>query len=460
MNGSIKLKLPPRARDLYYEFLFLFMIFSLPFTRFFYLYIYSLTFKLPELAGLLLIFITISRGKISGYVKDNPLSFPVAIFLEISVLSFIINFLNIDVNIPVRGGFEGARMPLPYAIVQFPWAIFSLLIAIVTERIITDFSKLRKVFNAIFLSAAVTCFCGLFEIARFYFLGKKVIRVVRLGNLVFPKMTSVEYESSMFGIYLVIVFFFVLADFFNSPLSSKRRAWLKALMILIGVSLLLTFSSLAWFSLLLGLLIFTFLCVKKGQLRLKSILVLAGKIVIIFLILCTIFVILFPQAFLYCKDAVFYTLRKVFTFENAAGGRRYFALGGLRAFLNNPWFGLGPAQLRFNMQRYVSDNMDNWLLVPASFNLYIDTLAEVGIIGFFAFLYIIYSIYTILIKSLNAAIDKRNSLLVIAAITTVSVIYFSMLGIGNFYRIIIWVVFGVALAIAHLAEGLLNEKES
>jgi len=130
----------------------------------------------------------------------------------------------------------------------------------------------------------------------------------------------------------------------------------------------------------------------------------------------------------------------------------------LNMFKDSPILGRGPGNWAWHADQMYINQVEKHIYLRPSYNcLYWEILVDLGIIGFIPFLWFLISLF----KELSKRILKAKDVFFKAILTGFVVGFISLLAeyyvTFNFYRIYVWVTFGIVIAAIRLAK---EEEES
>ncbi|OGH06041.1 MAG: hypothetical protein A2W22_03905 [Candidatus Levybacteria bacterium RBG_16_35_11] len=347
----------------------------------------------------------------------NSLSLPIAIFIGILFLSFIINMSGIPLNLLT---------------VAFLYIVRWLLYLSVFFVLINS-SKRVKNLVPYFMSGGglIVVIIGYFQ----YFLFPSLQSLYKYGwDEHLYRLFSSFLDPNFCGIIISLVFIlnFYFLRFFKK---GRFKIVFFTLQFLIFVALLLTYSRSALITLIVSII--TFLILEKRM-----------KIAIVFIAGCIISVFLLSSAnpILELKFARTYKTEGTnFLRTTSVQARVRSIKDGLTLFSKYPVFGVGFNNLRYAQYKSGIIGGPNWETTHAgggTDNSFLFVAETTGIVGLGAYLFLLYSIFRNLLK-------KRKGKLAVIAISSLSGVIVGTFFInGLFYPFImlwLWSLIGITL---------------
>jgi len=259
----------------------------------------------------------------------------------------------------------------------FKW-LENILIFIITLETLRDKKRIKKCLGILLFTACLIGIDVLFQkfTGADFIHNKKMVTVGSESALLGVTASFHHYNS--LGTYLVFVLSLVLASLISIK-DKLQKTFLFALLILLQVCLILTFSRGSWIGLLAVLILMLFLSPK------------VNKLVYIFSIFITIIVFL-PGI----------RERTMFIFAPQGDADRFLVWqGAFKMIKTHPFLGMGLGTFMANFQEYVSKSMT----IQYAHNCYLQIWAESGIFALLSFILFIGSIFYKGIKTFK----KNNS---------------------------------------------------
>jgi O-antigen ligase len=336
-----------------------------------------------------------------------------------------------------------------YAICSLAWsvdpsatarALFRLLVSIGTFwiiiQVLREASQLDKMITAICLGAAVVVVYGLLQYFRrgyddLYPLFSPFYQELWLARGSGFSIVSTFVNPNMLAAYGLMVLPLTLSKMSNSRLI--RRIWWTLCASGVAVTIILTYSKAGWISLVLVLLAWSVL---NFGWRRKLVVAIVSVLVIVivcfnFSAIAEQFNILFPNA------------------QEVSVDIRLDVWGiAVSSFLNNPILGYGLDGFTTATESLRSGTSASELI--RAHNLYLQTLVDLGIVGFILYFGVI---MVITIKGIKVyrrlasiAVRRRISALLVSVFGFLVYALFDALNGFNSYNMLQWVIFGLLTA--------------
>jgi len=358
----------------------------------------------------------------------NPLIIPLAIFLLFNILS-LQNSLNLE------------RSLLLLALI-----VFTILLSLVIPNLLQDKKTIEKTILILLISAFLVSVFGIFQ-----FLGDMAglpTTITGLRDLYtkdvlgFPRIQSTAYEPLYFANYLLIPLGVALSLFLSRK-STIKSSWLLILLIIGGISFVLTVARGAYLALAVVILIISLVYFRK-VFTLRNIIIFTVVLVLVWQVVV--------RALGYGGDIfnldvfqghvlnVFYGAsfnERIDTFENA-----------MKAWREQPFVGIGVG----GFGPYVAPHpyympKDGWRIVN---NEFIEILAETGIMGAFAFFIIILVLIARSIKAIIKSQDKYLKAIMIALLAAFIGVLVQYQTFSTLYIMHVWFLIGLMIAVQNL----------
>lgn len=267
----------------------------------------------------------------------------------------------------------------------FKW-LENILIFIITLETLRDKKRIKKCLGILLFTACLIGIDVLFQkfTGADFIHNKKMVTVGSESALLGVTASFHHYNS--LGTYLVFVLSLVLASLISIK-DKLQKTFLFALLILLQVCLILTFSRGSWIGLLAVLILMLFLSPR------------VNKLVYIFSIFITIIVFL-PGI----------RERTMFIFAPQGDADRFLVWqGAFKMIKTHPFLGMGLGTFMANFQEYVSKAMT----IQYAHNCYLQIWAESGI---FALLSFVLFIGSILYKSIKTFKENNTNFILLGFI--------------------------------------------
>lgn len=411
----------------------LLMTFFLPFERIGSIDIGGVTIRPSQVIAVITIFAFLIGGIFRRKLNfaPNPIFWPLAGFVLVYTLA-IFNAPNIE-----RSGMVLA------------FIMFTCFVAILLPNLIHDKVQLRKVLNALMLTYLLVTVFGIYQ-----FLGDIVGLPPELTGLRdlytkdvlgFPRVQSTALEPLYFANFLLLPFCLILSVFLTKTVQVK--SWILAgLVALGGLNLVLTVSRGAYIAFAASFLVIAFFLFRK-VFTIRN---------IIFFIIIVAMVAVGSVYFLDMEGALEdFTEHTKGIFEGASYEERVNTFEiAQRAWSEHPIIGIGPG----SFGPYASGHpymvpQDGFLIVN---NVYIEILAESGILGLFFFSLIIIILIIRNIRAIIRAKDKFIKAILVGLLAAFIGILVQYNTFSILYIMHIWFTIGVMIAVQNIV--LRNKK--
>lgn len=358
----------------------------------------------------------------------NPLIIPLAIFLAINILS-LQNSLNLERSILVLG-----------------FIIFTALLSWVIPNLLRDKSAIEKTVIILLVSCFLVSVFGIFQ-----FLGDMAGLPTSItglrdlytkGVLGFPRIQSTAYEPLYFANYLLIPLSIAFVLFLSRQ-GRIKWGWLLILLIIGGISFVLTVARGAYLALAVVILIICLVYFRK-VFTLRNIIILAVVLVLVWQVVVRALgygggmfnLDIFQGHVLNVFLGASYEER-INTFESA-----------ITAWREHPFIGIGVG----GFGPYVAPHpdyipKDGWQIVN---NEFIEILAENGILGAFSFFIVILVLLARSIKAIIKAQDKYLKAIMIALLAAFIGVIVQYQTFSTLYIMHVWFLIGLMVAVQNL----------
>ena len=368
----------------------------------------------------------------------------------------------IPLNVPVIHG----------ALRNFPWIkslsrvlfiVFLTGVAFFIRSFASQKQNFYFLLRVLIFSSAVYSLFGILEFINAYITEWKILFGIHLNTDVgnhFPRVSGFEWEPLFFGNYLLTITPVLIAMFVEKEMNFLNRKTLYVVGSLNSFVLLLTFSRSVWLGFIAAVFTIILLNYSGFAKRLTDFFqyvknvknnrfFLFGGLLVLFLILLVSIHLFFSYILpVFDPSSVKFWSTKL---------RIVTILSGLQAFMAHPIMGIGYDNFSFYSGNIFFVNLvDHAINYPEVNSFPVKLLIETGILGF--------SIISIIIlkslfKIIRIARSTDNSLL-----RTILHGYFaSIIGIGvqllffsNILSVYLWVMLGMIMAAAQLAESSIN----
>jgi O-antigen ligase len=122
-------------------------------------------------------------------------------------------------------------------------------------------------------------------------------------------------------------------------------------------------------------------------------------------------------------------------------------------FRDHPFVGFGPGNWAWHAEQlYATDVMKRFFIRPTWNCLYWEILVDLGLVGFSVFVWFFLSFF----RQLSRAARRSDDIFIRALSAGFIVGFIALLGeyyvAFNFYRVYVWVIFGIAMATIRLSK--------
>lgn len=364
----------------------------------------------------------------------NPFLLPLALFLFANIIS-LYNAVNLERSVSV-----------------LLFTTFTVAVSLMIPFLATTRNDLRKIFTALFVSAAVVSLFGLFQFVGDLAGLSPAITGLRehytKAVFGFPRIQSTALEPLYFANYLLLPIS-ILVALFGYPLKTEKeyglfRPWMRgALLILFGVNFILTvarggYIALAVILALLGVLFLRELFTPKRVLTIFGAAILIGMLAIRLLgigggtVNVSVFVAHVQNIFGGASYA-----ERVENFEIA-----------WRAFSEHPLIGIGPGAFGpYASEHPFIEPRTGWKIVN---NEFLELLAETGVLGFSLFLFSAAFLCLRSLKAWRAAQDQFLKAVLLGSTAAWIGILAQYQTFSILYIMHVWVAFGLVVAVQNM----------
>lgn len=395
---------------------------------------------IPRSFQLLHIFVVLGLGycfllyKKYGYLKTNKtVIFLYLIYTVLSIISTIINLprlQDVDVLLFPNICFNYSKFWDNPSISPWFRGVFKPCEMLAFILIMFSLTKIKnfkeKTLKIIIYLALCTSLYGFYQIFAFKYnlpfatLFSGVVQRQVLGEIVAERATGMFFEGGSQAVFLAIPWCVLLSQLFEKSkfIILKNKIITTLTFIISTIALIFTYSPIAYITFLLGGFIYFLLSLR--YIPWKNLIFNKIFIVFLFIFLIVAIYIFFNMFNDYSSVTKVYNyiIYKVQTslFEQSSpivylneDSRSIRAFGGIQAFLNAPWFGIGPGNGGYFYWSYVPFVSGTLMVLFCPFiNDYICVLAEQGIFSFIIFvLFILYPLFLYIKKRHNIGFYKN-----------------------------------------------------
>lgn|GEM_PF-1204948 len=379
-------------------------------------------------------------------VPAGPLRWPVLMYIALGALSAVLMVGRMPLDrMEMTSG--GLNSPVWRTWTQLGWSVYSALLYVVVYSVIRTRRTLRTAVACILVSSVLV---GLYAVSgQRYWMG---------GGF---RILGTFSEPSYYAEWLVFVIPIALALTMANQIRPGKIVQIPLLLFLF-VNFALTLSAGGYVSGLVALVMVLYIGARSGLIKGVT----AGRfligVVTFVLITLILTMIAVPDLATRMDDLV----AKI-TNPQAS---RHSAMIRLRArhaahlmFLDNPLWGVGPGNYPFHRLKYIADDPEaneyELTLRWDPNNLYYEVLSERGIVGGIAFAWIWVAYYGALFRGIRESRDDFTKAVLIGLASGMAGVLVGYWGHANFFRIFVWVQFGIGLAAARLAREPVMEHE-
>lgn len=431
------------------KLVFYLFIFFLPFTEIFQL-MKADFLCLPNILGLFVLFLILVKLAEGEKLKlyKTPLDWPIFILLIIFILSMLQSRF-IPLNFEVL---EATRFNRPFnrSFLQIVALMYIMVLYYMTNSLINSKEDLIKIIRIWIISSITVTLLGIYGFFG-YSMGFPFTKDLVILDGFIPRAKSILREPMFLGLYLMTVMPLIFSMILGKIKLIPRR-WLISFFVLLAVLLAFSLARAAWIALIVSLHV-VFLYYYKSQIK---------GLRWIFLILIIMGLIFLFMGNVYSKAGLerffvfrFYNLHEDFSTLSRLDS----IVAGYNMFKAHPFFGVGYGNYPFHFLSCAPDFhyvLFAWLpqgifTFPNAHNIFVNYLAETGIIGAFA---ICLLLLTVLITTFNAIKRTHDSFYrpvligYFASFVAVVIIYqfFSTINIS-----FIWIFIAVIMSVQRLA---------
>ena len=432
------------------KLIFLSFIFFLPYTEAVQL-IRADFANIPNFLGLVVIIYIIyflAEGEDLKF-KKTPIDIPV-MFLLIVILFSIFQSRFIPPSYELGDTATFFKKPFIRSIFQFVSFSYVVLLFYVVSALINNKEEIRNIINIWILSAFIICVIGLYGAGGIFFNLPMAGKLVNMDMLI-PRVSSLIKEPMFLGVYLIsilpVVFSLILARSENF-----NQKWLKINLLIGLIVMFATMARGAWMGIFLSFVIIVFYYFKLTKKIIKISLIVFGIIIIMLTVIYFIMVGLEVERFFVGRflnlSEDFSTLTRIDTM-----------IAGLNMFKAHPVLGVGIGNYLLSFIEYAPDFhyfLFNWIpgglfIFPAAHNLFINFLAETGVLGTSAVVVFFITIIIFTIKSLKVIRDDFYRPLVVGYLGGFYGILFTFQFFSTITLTFIWIYFSLMITIQILA---------
>lgn len=402
-----------------------------------------LQLKVSEGLALSLVYFWTFRVIIKERIYLPPGSLPMLGVIGISLLSFLWSPPPFTSEFPWA---HGIYQPPFYNLSVLARQVLCFLFYITIVNVCWQRHLIILLLKSYILGGAIAALFGIGQMT-FFLLGKSVIGVYSVPWDPVPRVLGTFNEPGPFSTFLATVFVLLMAAILFK-LKLFKKIVLYGLWVVVGMALILTFSSRGLIEVIIGMA-YLFLITFKGNLKIMVRMLFVFSLVVIILIILTI---AYPQVFMGLEWAFGKITAEwhLDPSEAYTGGRKAGLYIAPRMFLHNPLFGIGFGNYPF-LRNEFAEGIPTVSHLDLPGNVFLEFLAETGIVGFFAFLCLVASIFLYVLKGYQSVKYSSESLGIfhglVAACLGISI---DLMISSSLYFVYVWVLPGLLVAFVHV----------
>ena len=418
-----------------------FLILLSPLERVFVTRVLGINIKLAEWMGLvcILVFLWNYLARPQKGLFPFKVMLPLFIFAIVNVVLGLLQ-LPAVMQFAQEANFNSPGFRIIKVVV---WCIYSILVAMATCYAIKDVKDLKKCINVLLVLMVSICTVSLIAMILNLF-GIRFAAWSLIGRIGFTGIKGTFTEPQYLALYMapivpVALFLFIL------------RIYRLGLLLTVIISFVLllanyfSFSTTGLAGITLTIIAIPFLIrhyrmvtTSKGM---RYAVILAVSIYIVFLV----------GAF-FNIDFIKVTVSNYFNKMARQDSRWAGRVMGQKMFMDHPFVGVGPGNWAWEAERSYRSQVTKQTFVKPSFNcLYWEILTDLGMAGFIPFIWF----FITMLHALSKSIWRTNDMflkavaagLILGIVTLLGEYYVTF----NFYRIHVWPIFGITLAVIRLS---------
>ncbi|MCC6485821.1 MAG: O-antigen ligase family protein [Armatimonadetes bacterium] len=373
--------------------------------------------------------------------SGDALRKPILAYIVIGVVSSLIMMDQIPHNLRLEDA-QGLNSPWLRTWTQTFWSVYSFLLYTMVNRVIRTRRILHWAIGALLIVSVIV---GLYALSgqRYWTWQGQDFRAIGTFS-----------EPSYYAEWLVLVLPLAIALSMADKIRPGRFAQ-YGLIFLLVVNLFLTFSTGGFASGLAAIGVVFFLGIRYNLIRNTSPLRLAGGLAII--AICTgLVAAIFVPTVGHELEQVVSKITHPRLSQHSAMVRERAREAAVKMFLDNPILGVGPGNYPFHRLRFMEDdrsaNEYELTLRWDPQNLYLEVLSERGLVGGALFAWIWIAYFAALFKGIRQSEDIYTRAVLAGLIASAVGLLIGYWAHANFFRIYIWVQFGIGIAAARLAR--------
>lgn len=379
-------------------------------------------------------------------VPRGPLRWPILSYIALGALSTLLMIGHMPLD-KMEMDSSGLNSPLLRTWTQQAWSVYSLLLYVMIFSVIRNKRTLRLAVGCILFSSVLV---GLYAVSgQRYWMG---------GGY---RILGTFSEPSYYAEWLVFVIPIALALTMANKIKPGRILQVP-LLLFFFVNFALTLSAGGYVSGLVSLALVLWLGARFGLVKGVTAGRFLGAVVTCILVATIATMIAVPDLATRIDDLIV----KITNPESS----KHSAMIRVRAreaahlmFLDYPLWGVGPGNYPFHRLKYIQDDPEaneyELTLRWDPNNLYYEVLSERGIVGFVVFLWLWATYYVMLFRGIRESQDDYTKAVLIGLASGMAGVLVGYWGHANFFRIFVWVQFGIGMAAVRLAREPVMERE-
>ena len=413
----------------------------------------NVTVRLPDLVALALIVVVCMKGR-EGVRLPACLLLPMVAYALANVVSAAVNWGR-----PISSeylGSGGLKRPGIYTVLQIALLGFSYAIAIAMLGALRSRQIVHRAIDCLALATSAASAYGLIMFVVSYFREtslQEITQWVPMGGWRVFRVQGTDAEPSFFCAWLLLALPVMASAFLNPDTSPRRRVLHGVGFHLALLALLLSFSSSGIFASFVVAVVFVCLglllrnrAIIGPALRREAVVVgCVGLAAVLVMSIAT------PHVARKLGQYVFVRVATKKYDGGSAMFRSHAAAVGMYVFRKHWRFGVGPGRLPFAMPacwHSVPGGDPAFRSISHANDLYVDVLAELGIVGFATFVWLCAAILAVLWTSARRSSDQSEQAIVLGLLCGIVGWLVQTWAVDNFYRTNFWIFVGLSLAAA------------
>lgn len=410
------------------------------------LYVYPIAgvnFKVSDWIAMLAIaafFVRLAFDR-SLRASNDALRRPILAFIVLGVVSSLVMMDHLPRNLKLEDA-TGLNSPWLRTWTQTFWAVYSYLLYTMVNRVIRTKRILQWAIGALLIVSVIV---GLYALSgqRYWTWQGQDFRAIGTFS-----------EPSYYAEWLVLVLPLAIALSMADKIKPGRFAQ-YGLIFLLTVNLFLTFSTGGFASGIAAVAVVFYLGVRYNLLQNTSPLRLAMGLGLIAVCTGAVAAIFVPTVGHELEQVVSKVTHPKLS-QHSAMVRERARDAAEKMFIDNPILGVGPGNYPFHRLRFMQDdraaNEYELTLRWDPQNLYLEVLSERGIVGGALFAWIWIAYFAALFRGIRQSEDIYTRAVLAGLVASAAGLLVGYWAHANFFRIYIWVQFGIGIAAARLAR--------